>query len=232
MSQELTRTSLNPKLPRPRPTTWYEDNVAEIAEARAQSLLKYCVMPHRYGRNPDYFTFTYEATSAYFIGGGVTLTLDKNGRLYGGLMGLIGTPGKEPRSLRGWLMTRDAPDQTQLPASFRGILQLLHSPVAFRRGHMGRPRPWLCGGVWSRIPGSGISPSWSFGPLQTDLSWQKSRGLNDCTPLAFHRCSNGHRFLTVLYIGAQFLIHGPEAARGATALDLEIRAIRSPNAAT
>jgi hypothetical protein len=38
--------------------------------------------------------------------------------------------------------------------------------------------------------------------------------------------------LTVLYIGAQFLIHGPAASRAATALDLEIRSIQPPNATT
>ena len=36
--------------------------------------------------------------------------------------------------------------------------------------------------------------------------------------------------LTVLYIGEQFLLHGPPAARTAASLDLEIRSIRPPNA--
>src|SRR5947199_8817930 len=37
--------------------------------------------------------------------------------------------------------------------------------------------------------------------------------------------------LTLVYIAAQFLIHGPAAARTATALDLEIRSIPPPAAA-
>src|SRR5882672_3529400 len=38
--------------------------------------------------------------------------------------------------------------------------------------------------------------------------------------------------VTSLYIGAQFLMHGPAAANTATALDSEIRSIRPPTAAT
>jgi RHS repeat-associated protein len=160
------------QLPTPRQTTWYEDNVAEFARARLEPLLKNRSMPHLYGRTPDYYTLTIGVTSQYFVGGGGLLALDRNGRLYAGPVGLIGTPGRGVALVAGWLMTPDAPDPDTLTNFITGYSASFALSGGLQAGFSwGGPGLGFAQEYGLGIPGFGPSPSWSFGPLETDLSW-------------------------------------------------------------
>src|SRR5207302_2048944 len=66
-----------------------------------------------------------------------------------------------------------------------------------------------------------------------ELSFQMRPQLNPLVPRSILTVAViAIGIVTILYIGTQFLIHGPAAAHTATALDAEIRSIRPPTAAT
>lgn len=161
-----------PQLPVPRTLTWYEGNLAEFARARAKPLLEKRIMPHRYGRTPDYYTFTLGVTSQYFVGGGGIVTLDRSGNLYGGLMGLIGTPGKGTAIVAGWIMSKEPPAPRTLSDFISGYSSSFSLSGGLQAGFTwGGPGLGFAEEYGLGIAGLGGSPSYSWGPIATGLSW-------------------------------------------------------------
>ncbi|MEA2165774.1 MAG: hypothetical protein QOK37_3901 [Thermoanaerobaculia bacterium] len=165
-----------PKLPRPRPTTWYEDNVTEFARRMAQKLLKSTNsgLPRlTHNRSPDYVTLTFATTSQYFVGGGVSVTMDAYGGLYLSPGITVGTVGKGTSLTAAWLERNTAPNAATSDDFVSGLSVSGSAVFGFAYAKtFGGPGNGFADEVGWGVPGAGVYGSWAFGPYETGHGWR------------------------------------------------------------
>ncbi len=167
-----------PTLPKPRPTTWYEDSVTEFAarmgQRLAQRMFKKSGLLHRisHDRSPDFVTLTFATTSQYFVGGGGALTLDAHGGLYLTPVITVGTVGRGFSLTAGWLDQNNAPNAAvsdDFISGFGGSFSVAQG-FAYARTWGGPGNGWANELGWG-VPGLGINGGYAVGPLETGQNW-------------------------------------------------------------
>jgi RHS repeat-associated protein len=124
-------------------------------------------------RLPDFYTFTLAVPAPFvpYVGGGGTVTVDRNGTIYGGAVAAAGGPTAAGASLTaGWLNQFGEPSTQQL-SDF-----LTQSSFHFGGGYgLGLSESWT--------PGSGTATNVGFftpgGGAQYSYSWQLNHKNND-----------------------------------------------------